>query len=124
MIFFLKYFDFLVDNIIHTHICGTIIIIIRKLALTETLEQITQEYRREHDQGKKLIITKDNTLKQIRNTQEDTGTLNLITYQIISNHIKAPILNNDYIIIAKIVYMIKKLCNDIIIVSRKIRITK
>jgi len=114
----------LVDNIIHTHICGTIIIIIRKLALTETLEQITQEYRREHNQGKKLIITKDNTLKQIRNTQEDTGTLNLITYQIISNHIKAPILNNDYIIIAKIVYMIKKLCNDIIIVSRKIRITK
>ncbi|KYN11409.1 Heat shock transcription factor, Y-linked [Trachymyrmex cornetzi] len=77
-------YDIFIHNIIHTHMCGTIIIIIRKLALTETLEQITQEYRREHNQGKKLIITKDNTPKQIRNTQEDTVP---VLYEIEFNNV-------------------------------------
>ncbi|KAG5312059.1 HSF5 protein, partial [Pseudoatta argentina] len=55
-----------------------------QLALTETLEQITQEYRREHDQGKKLIITKDDTPKQIRNTREDTVP---VLYEIEFNNV-------------------------------------
>ncbi|XP_011637228.1 heat shock factor protein 2-like [Pogonomyrmex barbatus] len=41
-----------------------------QLALTETLEQIIQEYRKEHNQEKKPIIMKDDTLKRIRNSQE------------------------------------------------------
>ncbi|XP_018317786.1 heat shock factor protein [Mycetomoellerius zeteki] len=56
-----------------------------QLALTETLEQIIQEYRREHDQGKKLIITKDNTPKQIRNTREDTVP---VLYEIEFNNVR------------------------------------
>ncbi|XP_024883337.1 heat shock factor protein 2-like [Temnothorax curvispinosus] len=43
-----------------------------QLALTKTLEQIIQEYRREHEEEKKLITTKNNALKRIRNAQEDT----------------------------------------------------
>lgn len=49
------------------------------MALTKTLEQIIQDYRREHEQEKKPIIMKDNTLKRIRNSQEDTGTINVET---------------------------------------------
>jgi len=48
------------------------------LALTKTLEQIIQECRQKHNQEKKLIITKANTLKQIRNSQEDTGIINIV----------------------------------------------
>jgi len=47
------------------------------LALTKTLEQIIQECRQKHNQ-EKPIITKDNTLKRIRNSQEDTGIINIV----------------------------------------------
>lgn len=47
------------------------------MALTKTLEEIIQEYRREHEQEKKPIIMKDTTLKQIRNSQENTGIINI-----------------------------------------------
>jgi len=42
-----------------------------KLALTKTLEQITEEYRRDHE--KRSFFAQDATLKRIKDSQ-DTGT--------------------------------------------------
>ncbi|XP_011703978.1 PREDICTED: heat shock factor protein-like [Wasmannia auropunctata] len=55
-----------------------------QLALTKTLEQIIQEYRREHDQEKKSIVIKDNTPKRIGNTQDDTVP---VLYEIEFNNV-------------------------------------
>ncbi|XP_018397137.1 PREDICTED: heat shock transcription factor, X-linked-like [Cyphomyrmex costatus] len=65
-----------------------------QLALTETLDQIIQEYRREHDQGKESIITKDNTPKQIRNSQDNTVP---VLYEIEFNNIsnRKPIIERN-----------------------------
>lgn len=49
------------------------------MALTKALEQISQEYRREYEQEKEAIITKDNALKRIKNSQKDTGMINIET---------------------------------------------
>lgn len=75
------------------------------MALTETLEQIIQEYRREHDQGKKLIITKDNTPKQIRNTREDTGTI-----KIEFDYLYQTILRSLLLITVRITLLLRRFC--------------